>query len=266
MNLSNRSLLWLNIGSFILMIVLNTAGSFGWLNDRTVAEISDRYATLLTPAGYAFVIWTLIYLLLIGFLWYQWKAHREGQNGDSLEPAGIWFALSNLFNGLWIVAWLNDFIGVAMLLMIGLLVSLFQLVMRLRLEVWDAPVRIIMFVWWPICIYIGWITLAAPVNLAAWLKSVFDTPPFFSGEFWAIISLACLTTVYIVWTQWRNMREASLVAVWGLVAIAVQQWSTSWVVGLFALACSALLLAVATAHALRNKATWPQNKLKRGEF
>ncbi|MFM2320422.1 MAG: hypothetical protein RLZZ215_3043, partial [Pseudomonadota bacterium] len=102
MNLSNQNLLWLNIGSFILMLGLNIASSSGWLNGVTVADISAQYQTLLTPADYAFSIWGLIYLLLIGFLWYQWKTHALGQDEHSLAPAGIWFSLSNLFNGLWI--------------------------------------------------------------------------------------------------------------------------------------------------------------------
>lgn len=119
----------------------------GWLNGVTVSEVSGQYQTLLTPAGYAFSIWSLIYLLLIGFLGYQWKSHAEGNAIHSLEPAGIWFALANVFNTLWIVAWVNAWIGLALLLIIGLFICLFQLVLRLRLETWDAPVRIIWFVW-----------------------------------------------------------------------------------------------------------------------
>ncbi|MFI0399552.1 MAG: hypothetical protein ACH34X_10740 [Thiolinea sp.] len=266
MNLSNRSLLWLNSLSFILMIGLNMAGALGWLNGVTVSEVSDQYQTLLTPAGYAFSIWSLIYLLLIGFLGYQWKSHAEGNATHSLEPAGIWFALANVFNTLWIVAWVNAWIGLALLLIIGLFICLFQLVLRLRLETWDAPVRIIWFVWWPICIYMGWVTLATALNFASWLKAVFDTPPFFSAEFWAIVALASLTSIYLLWTQLRNMREASLVAVWGMVAIAVNQWQVSWIVSSFALAGCVLLLARTAQHVFSNQASLPHNKLKRGEF
>lgn len=266
MNLSNLQLLWLNTISFILMLGLNSVGAMGSLNGVTVSEVSAQYHTLLTPAGYAFSIWSLIYLLLIGFLGYQWFSYRAGEPEHSLEPAGIWFAVSNVFNTLWIIAWVSGAIGLAFLLILGLFISLFQLVLRLRLEIWDAPVRIILFVWWPICIYIGWVTLATGLNLSAWLKAVFETPPFFSGEFWAIVALAALTSIYLLWTQLRNMREASLVAIWGMVAIAVNQWQDSRIVSIFALIGCVVLLARATQHALSNRATLPQNKLKRGEF
>ncbi|MFZ1389726.1 MAG: hypothetical protein WBP46_18395 [Thiolinea sp.] len=265
MKLTNQNLLWLNSLTFILMIGLNMAGGAGWLNGVSVAEVSDQYQTLLTPAGYAFIIWSVIYLLLAAFLWYQWKSHAEGRDSDSLEPTGIWLAAANVLNTLWIIAWVNAWIGLSLLLIIGLFVCLFQLVLRLRLEIWDAPTRIIFFVWWPICIYMGWITLALALNFVAWLKAIFDTPPFFSAGFWAIIALATLTSIYLLWTQWRSMREASLVGVWGFIAIAVNQWQANWVVGLFAVLFSILLLAVTSAHALSNKATWPSEKLKRGE-
>ena len=38
------------------------------------------------------------------------------------------------------------------------------LVIRLNMERWDAPFPIIAFVWWPICIYSGWIAVATIAN------------------------------------------------------------------------------------------------------
>lgn len=265
MKLNNHTLLWLNIATFVLMILVNILGSVGGLG-ATVADVSAQYQTLLTPAGYAFSIWSLIYLLLIGFLVYQWQSHQQGDDSQSLEPASIWFALSNVLNALWIVAWVNNEIGLSVLLMVGLFICLFQLVERLRLEVWDAPVRIIFWVWWPICIYIGWITLALPLNIASLVSSAFIAPPIADGPTWAIGALAAITSVYLLWTRYYNMREASLVGIWGFIAVAINQWNASMAVCLFALVSSALLLATVIDHARHNEATLPHNKLKRGEY
>lgn len=57
------------------------------------------------------------------------------------------------------------------------------------------------------------------------------------------------------------MREASLVAVWGMVAIAVNQWQVSWIVSSFALAGCVLLLARTAQHVFSNQASLPHNKL-----
>jgi hypothetical protein len=95
----------------------------------------------------------------------------RGRKNVSLEKSGLWFAGSNVVNGLWIFVWTNEWLGLSVLVIFLLLFCLIQLVIRLRLEVWEAPKTIILFVWWPICLYIGWITLASVVNVAAWLKA-----------------------------------------------------------------------------------------------
>ena len=49
------------------MIAFNALAATGYVNGITPREISDRYPTVLTPAGYAFSIWTLIYFGLAIF-------------------------------------------------------------------------------------------------------------------------------------------------------------------------------------------------------
>lgn len=75
-------------------------------------------------------------------------------------------------NGLWVYAWINEQLVLSMIIMIFLLTSLIRLTFNLRLETWNAPWRIIAFVWWPICIYTGWIVLATVVNAAVVIKSL----------------------------------------------------------------------------------------------
>ncbi|MHC8520420.1 hypothetical protein ACPJHQ_03015 [Rossellomorea sp. H39__3] len=54
----------LNILAFALVIVMNTLAVTLPLNNQSTGEISDRLDIMLTPAGYVFSIWSLIYLLL----------------------------------------------------------------------------------------------------------------------------------------------------------------------------------------------------------
>lgn len=267
MKLSNRNLLWLNTLTFVAMLLVNSAGAIGWLGSvPTVAEVSATYNNLLTPAGYAFSIWGLIYIVLAVYLAYQWQSHLQGNDTESLEPSGIWFTLSNLCNALWVIAWVNNEIGLSLIFITGLFLCLFKLVLQLRLEIWDAPVHIIFFVWWPIVIYTGWITLALPLNVAVLLKSAFLVLPAFSGATWAILGLATITTAYLLWTRYRNMREASLVGAWGFIAVAVNQWSVSGAVSGFALVMAAWLIATVAYHLHLNRDTAPNRKLARGEF
>ena len=51
--------------STIFMIVMNTLAVMLPLNGLTTKELSDTLSTLITPAGFTFAIWSLIYLALI---------------------------------------------------------------------------------------------------------------------------------------------------------------------------------------------------------
>ena len=143
-------------------IVFNSiAGSRG-INGNTVGGISDKYDTLFTPSGYAFAIWGIIYLALIAFAVFQLRrAFSKEKESDFILQAGPWMSVANMANILWLYAWLYEYTGLSLVLMLIILVSLMLLVIRLNMERWDAPFPIIAFVWWPICIYSGWIAVAS---------------------------------------------------------------------------------------------------------
>ena len=55
----------------IATIAFNGLAAAGLVNGVTPDVISDKYPTILTPAGYAFSIWSLIYLGMAAFSVYQ---------------------------------------------------------------------------------------------------------------------------------------------------------------------------------------------------
>jgi hypothetical protein len=62
------------------------------------------------------------------------------------------------------------------------------------------------------------------------------------------------------------MREAAVVGIWALVAIAVKQWQLNIEIVIAALTASAILFVTVAVHGFRNRKTSPFEKLKRGEF
>jgi hypothetical protein len=53
----------------------------------TMKEITDKYDTLFSPAGYAFSIWGLIYLSFIAYAIYQLRpAQRSNKLYDKVAP------------------------------------------------------------------------------------------------------------------------------------------------------------------------------------
>ncbi len=268
MNDSKWSLPLLIFNSLTLLatLIANYAAGTGLIGEKSVGEVSDLYPTLITPAGYAFSIWGLIYLLLIAFVSYQWYAYYHNNNKDSLLPSGIWFSVSNIANALWIFAWVNEAIGISVLIMAVLLFALIQLVIRLKLEIYDTPLRILAFVWWPICVYIGWIILASVLNVSVYLKSSRFLDALLSEEIWAVIVIQVATIIYIFLIYQRNMREAAAVGVWGLIAIVVNQWGNHNSVVIAAILAIVVLSIYTAYQAIQNWETMPHKKLQKREF
>ncbi len=163
-----RPIFYLLLNTLSLIATLFVNATIG----RNIGNISQKYSTLVTPAGYAFSIWGIIYLLLIAFVAYQWYCLLKQKRDEEIVQTGSLLILSNVFNALWCIVWVQEWIGISVLMILGLLFSLMYLTVRLRLEIWDAPLFTITFVWWPICIYLGWVTLATAVNIATFLTSL----------------------------------------------------------------------------------------------
>jgi len=260
------SLLLSNTLSLIFALVLNGLAGSGAFNGKSVGDISAKYDTLIAPAGYAFSIWGLIYLLLLLFVAYQWFDWFKNKNDTALKQTGLWLTIGNIVNGLWIVAWINEYMGISVFLIFLLLVSLIMLIYKLRLEIWDAPLRTIVFVWWPICIYLGWIVVASVANVAAYLVSLNWQGGFMSPLTWTIIMITIATIIYLLLIFTRNMREAALVGIWAFIAIAVRQWSVYNEIVITAIAGAVILFIVISWHGYKNRATSPLEKLKKRDI
>ncbi len=187
MSKKSRLLVILNTVTLLIMLLANYAGNTGLFSNVNVADISDKYDTLFAPAGYAFAIWGLLFLLAIGFVVYQWILLKRKDPDQYITRTGVWFAVSNLANAIWLYCWLNERIGLSVICILFLLLSLIILTVKLRLELDDVAVRDIFFVWWPVTLYLGWIMVATIACIAAWLTSVGWSEMGIAGNVWTVI-------------------------------------------------------------------------------
>lgn len=261
-----KFLVIVNTFTLAIMLWVNALAGTGKIAGKNVGEISGQYETLITPESYAFGIWGLIYSLLVIFMIFQWIVLIKEKDLDIIRKTGIFFTLANLANIAWLFLWLNEYLGFSVLAMLVLLTTLIILVYRLDLEIWDAPVRIIIFVWWPVVIYLGWIIIAAVTNIAAFLTSTgWDGSPL-SPQLWTILMILISTGIYTFLTFTRNLRESALAGIWAFVAIGVKQSAVHPDITFTALAAAAVLTIEVVYHGFRNRDTSPFRKIKRGEF
>ena len=96
-----------NVLALIGTILVNYISNTGWINGSTISSVSSRYQNLVTPAGYAFSIWGLIYLGLVAFVIYQARSLFSTTADDSIvTKLRMWFIVSCFANCAWVFAWL----------------------------------------------------------------------------------------------------------------------------------------------------------------
>ncbi len=252
-----------NIAALIVTIIFNYVAGAGLINGQTIGDISARYDNLFTPAGYAFSIWGLIYLMLAGFVIYQARGlFKKVENNDFILQIGWWFVSSCIANSLWLIAWVHDYLGLSVLLITVLLSSLMKIVVNTNMERWDAPFPKIVLLWWPFCFYSGWITVAIIANISAYLTKISWQGWGMNDPAWAIIMIIAAGLINLFMIVSRNMREFALVGIWGLTAVSVANWGTHQPIVITAVIVSAILFVAISIHGYKNRATAPHIKFK----
>lgn len=233
-------LLLLNTLTFIMTLYLNYLYGSGASGRKSVGEISNQYDVLITPAGYAFSIWGLIYLLLTGFIVYQWIQFLKNNKEDSLVKTSVWLALSNILNALWIFVWTDEQLLLSVAIIFLLLASLLKLGNNLNLG--KEPQMSRVFIQWPVGIYIGWIIVASVVNLSVWLH----TTEIFSHAqvMWTCLVLCVAAVIYAAFALKARILSSVWVGIWAFAAIAFKQWNYERAVSFVALALILMLIFV----------------------
>ena len=249
-----KTLSIVNIVALIVTIILNYLSNTGIFNGNTMSSVSAEYQNYFTPAGYAFSIWGLIYLGLAAFVIYHAIIAFKGTNENNVVlKVGWWFVISCLANSAWIFAWLYNYTGLSVIIMMVLLFSLVMIILRTRMELDDLPMKQIAFVWWPFSLYAGWITVALIANISAWLTKIQWDGFGISSITWTLILIIVAGVIYLIMTWQRNMREYALVGVWGLVAIAVANWTDEQSIVQTSIIVSVILFVSSSIHAIKNK-------------
>ncbi|WP_031426500.1 hypothetical protein [Flavimarina sp. Hel_I_48] len=258
-----KKLALLNLFSVILVIGVNYASqAFRW-NDTTIGDMSARYDNLFTPAPYAFAIWGVIFLSLVAYSVFQVRrAFFSSKESAFIEQTGYWFALANVLNAAWVFAFTYDYLLFSVVIMLGILFSLLKVVLSTNMERWDAPIATIAFVWWPICFYSGWISVATIANISAFLAKLDLKGSELNQIVWTMVMITVAVFINILMINLRNMREFAMVGAWALFAIFNRHNGDYNAIAYYALCGSILLIIAAAIHGYKNRETNPMEKLK----
>ena len=227
---------FLVIAATLGMIVFNWLAATGRLGGVDTGRISDLYPTILTPAAYAFSIWTVIYLGLVGFSVWQILP----SNIARFRPFRSLYIFSCALNCGWLYFWNANQIVLCFGILTALCATLAVISYQLRESELPGDTLLAKA---PFGLYFGWVTIAALVNFMVMLEYLrVQLSASTETALGSILILAASAIAVLVRIKLNNYVFPLAVA-WGLTAIAVKQSGQTIIVSAAALGVIACLIA-----------------------
>jgi hypothetical protein len=203
---------YINILFFAVMIVMNYMANALPLNNKTTGELSNSFPNLFVPAGITFSIWGIIYLLLLIFTIVQFTSTDK----TTIYNIGWLYAISCLFNALWIIAWHYGKLPMSLIIMVGLLISLIYINMTIS----HLPMGIIKAAFG---VYLGWICIATIANVTALLVNYNWNGFGISHETWTIIMISSGAIITVLALYKFDNPYIGLVVMWAFAGIIIKR-------------------------------------------
>ena len=194
----------------------NFLAASGLVNGVRPEDISNKYPNPLTPAGYAFSIWSLIYLGLSAFSIYQILP----SNWNKFGRVGTLYIVTCFLNCAWIYFWHHDQVMVCFVI-IFLLAGVLFLINSLLSDVSGGAEYWLVKA--PFNLYFGWVTGATLLNFAVALVYL-GLQLSHTAWTWIAVILILLAAGAGIWMRARQSNYLHPIAIaWGLTAIAIKQ-------------------------------------------
>lgn len=248
--MSTKTKAWTNLVLLLATLGVNFMGATGLINGSSQAEISARYQTLITPAGFAFSIWSVIYTLLLVSTIVMIIKYEDRYYAAAINEIAPLFWLTLVFNMLWIISFSYLQLGISTIFIFAYVLTLAMILRKLlRLnqeQHWLLPLTFGLLT--------GWLFVATVVNVAAYLVQIEWNGFGIAADMWAAIILSvsvvlallvllrvknAVFPISIAWAYWGINRELSTIGEYPTLEI-------------IALAGMAVLLALAAYTFFRN--------------
>ena len=237
-----------NLVAFAVVILLNVLSNALPINGQTMAEISAKYPSLFTPAGFTFSIWGVIYLGLLVFV--VWQALPAQRGNQKVAGISTFFKVNCLMNALWIIVWHYDLLALSFIVMLAILATLILIYRSLISLIDAAPFTEHLTLYLPFSLYTGWISLATIANVSVLQYANGWDSVWLSAVQWTLLKLAIAGAIGSTMVLRYRDVPFVLVLAWGAYGISVMQSATPEVSGA-AMTLSLLALILAAADGVR---------------
>jgi len=252
-----KKIYYINIAALFLMIALNALANILPINEMHTDEISRKFETMFTPAGYTSYIWSFIYAgLILYFIYIRKNLKTEPNIANVLvSRTGIIFLLSCIANMAWIIAWHYQQFIITSIFIIMLLLAMIDLNIRLH-KISNNIKTGSDFSWMvkaPFGLYLGWMVIAVVADLSIHLQQYgFDTA--LPAPTWTSLMII-FVAIIALWILARiDSISGAIAIIWGIIGIYVNQFPGGTTT-LFQISVilSIILIAIGIARIYRKK-------------
>lgn len=230
------------VGATAVLQVASAAATPSLLGPNAdTGAISDANLSPVTPAGYAFAIWGLIYLASLALAAYQLLPSQRGR--EVHRRTGWWLAAAMTSSTIWIPIFGSRLLWLAQVVIIALVVFLLRAARQARTS---GPAKTTAERWLvrlPITLYLGWATLATFAGFGTTFRSL-GLPERGAGT--VLVSLVLLAAATglatLIIRTVTGAAAFAFTACWALIAVAVG----TYVPPISALSVLATILLLAT--------------------
>jgi tryptophan-rich sensory protein len=241
---SSRSILRIVALAIVLLNVAYPPMHEALTSLPTEAEISPKYPTLFTPAGYAFAIWGVIYAAFTAYAVYALLPSQRGNTAhDRIAPA---FIAYNLLGIAWITVFRAEWLAASVVVIVAMLAA--GIVMYLRAS--QAIERGELAGGWraPFSLYLGWISVATIANTAVVLVANGWRGGRWDEVSWTLLMIGVAVMLGLVIGHRRRDFVYPAVIAWASLAIYVARRgdhadvaAAAWLAGIVLLGWCGLL-------------------------
>lgn len=151
----------MNLVFYIINSIATYAVQFGWVDLPDNGTLSDKYQTIITPWGTAFLIWSVIFMWQL--FWVIWQFLPSQRNSDGVIKAWYYYPLFTCFQAGWTFSFATEIMWLQLIFMAGILISLVSASMSLQTykKTWKGYL-----IWqFPFSIQTGWIMAASCLSI-----------------------------------------------------------------------------------------------------
>lgn len=182
--------------------------------------ISDAFSTPITPAGYAFAIWGLIYAACLALAVYQLLPSQRSR--EVHRRTGWWLVGAFACSAAWVPIFGTRTIWGSQIVIVALVVCLAVTARRLGDSGAASGPAESGLLRLPVTLYLGWATLATAAGFGLTFRS-FGMPAggsFVTAVCLAVVLLATVISALIV-SRFTAAAGFAFTACWALIAVAV---------------------------------------------